>query len=117
MQCAKKNLKSVLQNRIVAKEALRTALVEADGVLNSRPITHVSNDAGDIEALTPNHFLLLRANSRNEEAEVSERERSTQRNYGDSLKRLLTLLLEALKPRSICLVLQRGRSGERRERI
>ena len=117
MQCAKKTLKSVLQNRIVAKEALRTALVEADGVLNSRPITHVSNDAGDIEALAPNHFLLLRANSSNEEAEVSKRERSTQRNYGDSLKRLLTLLLEALKPRSICLVLQRGRSGERRERI
>ena len=75
MQCAKKTLKSVLQNRIVAKEALRTALVEADGVLNSRPITHVSNDAGDIEALAPNHFLLLRANSSNEEAEVSERER------------------------------------------
>ena len=74
MQCAKKTLKSVLQNRIVAKEALRTALVEADGVLNSRPITHVSNDAGDIEALTPNHFLLLRANSSNEEAEVSVRE-------------------------------------------
>ena len=63
MQCAKKTLKSVLQNRIVAKEALRTALVEADGVLNSRPITHVSNDAGDIEALTPNH-LLLRAERR-----------------------------------------------------
>ena len=74
MQCAKKTLKSVLQNRIVAKEAFRTALVEADGVLNSRPITHVSNDAGDIEALKPNHFLLLRANSSNEEAEVSERE-------------------------------------------
>ena len=74
MQCAKKTLKSVLQNRIVAKEALRTALVEADGVLNSRPITHVSNDGGDIEALTPNHFLLLRSNSSNEEAEVSERE-------------------------------------------
>ena len=27
MQCTKKTLKSVLQNRIVAKEALRTALV------------------------------------------------------------------------------------------
>ena len=74
VQCAKKTLKSVLQNRIVAKEALRTALVEAEGVLSSRPITHVSNSAGDIEALTPNHFLLLRANLSNEEAEVSERE-------------------------------------------
>ena len=98
MQCAKKTLKSLLQNRIFGKDALRNALVEAEGVLNSRPITHVSNDAGDIEALTPNHFLLLRANSSNEETEVGkrERERSTQRNYGDSLKRLSILLLEAL---------------------
>ena len=74
MQCAKKTLKSLLQNRIVAKEALRTALVEADGVLNSRPVTHVSNDTGDIEALTPNHFLLPGENPSNEEAEVSERD-------------------------------------------
>ena len=86
----KKTLKTVLQNRIVAKEALRTALVEAEGILNSRPVTYVSSDADDIEALTPNHFLLLRANPSNEEADVGERERSTQRNFGDSLKRLST---------------------------
>ena len=39
VQCTKKNTKSVLQNRIVAKEALRTALVEAEGILNSCPAT------------------------------------------------------------------------------
>ena len=70
----KKTLKTVLQNRIVAKEALRTAVVEAEGILNSRPVTYVSSDADDIEALTPNHFLLLRANPINEEADVGERE-------------------------------------------
>ena len=70
----KKTLKSVLQNRIVAKEALRTALVEAEGILNSRLVTYVSSDADDIEALTPNHFLLLRPNPSNEEADVGERE-------------------------------------------
>ena len=42
MQCAKKTLKSVLQNRIVGEEAFRTALVKADGVLNSRPLSHMS---------------------------------------------------------------------------
>ena len=65
-----------MADRIVSKEVLRTALVEAQGILNSRPITHVhvSNDAGDIEALTPNHFLLLRANLSYEDAEVSDRE-------------------------------------------
>ena len=113
MQCTKKTLKSALQNRIVAKEALRTALVEAEGVLNGRPIT---SEVGDIEALTPNHFLLLRANPSNEEADVSERERSTQRNYGDSFKRLSTSFGSALS-RSISLSLQRGGKGKRRERI
>ena len=58
VQCTKKMLKAILAHRTVSKEVLRTALVEAEGILNSRPIIHVSNDAGDIEALTPNHFLL-----------------------------------------------------------
>ena len=34
----------------------------------------MSNDAGVIEALTPNHFLLLRANPSYGDAEVSDRE-------------------------------------------
>ena len=34
----------------------------------------MSNDAGDIEALTPNHFLLMRANPSYEDADVSDRE-------------------------------------------
>ena len=74
VQCTKKTLKAILAHRTVSKEVLRTALVEAEGILNSRPITHVSNDAGDIEALTPNHFLLLRANPSYEDAEVSDSE-------------------------------------------
>ena len=74
MQCTKKTLKDVLQNRIVAREALKTALVEAEGKLNSQPITHVSSDAGDIEALTSNHFLLLPANPSYDEADDNERD-------------------------------------------
>lgn len=74
MQCTKKTLKAVLQNRTIAREALKTALVEAEGMLNSRPITHVSNDAGDIEALTSNNFPLLPANPSYEEADGNERD-------------------------------------------
>ena len=76
-ECPKKTLKAILANRLVPKEVLRTALVEAEGILNGRPITHVSTDAGDIEALTPNHFLLLRANPSYEDSEVSDREIKT----------------------------------------
>ena len=71
VQCTKKTLKAILANRLVPKEVLRTAVVEAEGILNS---THVSTDAGDIEALTPNHFLLLGANPSYEDSEVSDRE-------------------------------------------
>lgn len=74
VQCTKKTLKAILADRVVSKEVLRTALVEAEGILNSRPITHVSNDVGDVEALTPNHFLLMRANPSYEDADVSDRE-------------------------------------------
>ena len=47
-----------------------------EGILNSRPIIHdhVSSNAGDIEALTPNHFLLLRANPSYEDTDVSDKE-------------------------------------------
>ena len=74
VQCSKKTLKAILKDRVVPKEALRTALVEAEGILNSRPITHVSSDAADIEALTPNQLLLLGTNPSFEDANVSDRE-------------------------------------------
>ncbi|XP_058449178.1 uncharacterized protein LOC131429147 [Malaya genurostris] len=40
------------------EETLATILVEAEGIVNSRPLTFVPLDADDQEALTPNHFLL-----------------------------------------------------------
>ncbi|XP_068717160.1 uncharacterized protein [Montipora capricornis] len=74
VQCTEKTLKALLKDRVFPKEALRTVLVETEGILNSRPISHVSSDAGDIEALIPNHLLLLRANPSYEDAVVTDRE-------------------------------------------
>ena len=56
-------------DRLVSKEVLRTAL-EAEGILNSRPIT--TNDAGDIKALIPKHFLLMRPNQSYEDAVLNK---------------------------------------------
>ena len=41
---------------------LQTLIAEVAGILNSPPLTPVSSDPKDLEALTPNHLLLLRSN-------------------------------------------------------
>ena len=53
---------SLIGERLLNDEALRTFLVEVEKILNDRPITYVSSDPQDLEALTPNHILLLRRN-------------------------------------------------------
>ncbi|XP_043226266.1 uncharacterized protein LOC122383664 [Amphibalanus amphitrite] len=56
----KRALRVVLGNFIVHEEALLTAIAEVEAVINSRPLTHVSSEASDFEALTPSHILLGR---------------------------------------------------------
>lgn len=41
-------------------ESLQTLFCEVEAILNARPITAVPNEANDLDALTPNHLLLLR---------------------------------------------------------
>lgn len=55
-------LHSMVGERLVDEETLRTFLIEVEKILNDRPITPVSDDPKDLEALTPNHILLLHRN-------------------------------------------------------
>ena len=55
-------LYSLVGERLLTDETLRTFLVEVEKILNDRPITPVSSDPHDLDALTPNHILLLRRN-------------------------------------------------------
>jgi hypothetical protein len=42
-------------------EALGTLFCEVEAILNARPITKMSSDVNDVDAITPNHLLLLRS--------------------------------------------------------
>lgn len=53
-------LSCVLGKQTLDDEALQTLFCEVEAILNDRPITKVSDDPNDPEALTPNHILLLK---------------------------------------------------------
>uniref|UniRef100_A0A5S6QTJ4 Integrase catalytic domain-containing protein n=1 Tax=Trichuris muris TaxID=70415 RepID=A0A5S6QTJ4_TRIMR len=58
--CAKRALATILKGQSVTEEVFHTVVVKVEGLLNGRPLTHVSSDSRDAEPLTPNHFLLGR---------------------------------------------------------
>ena len=48
------------QDRALNPDVLCTVLAEVESIVNSRPLTKVSSDCTDLNAITPNHILLLR---------------------------------------------------------
>ena len=58
VRSVKTALKYTLKESNPTEEVLWTVLVEIEHMVNSRPLTHVSTDPSDGEALTPNHFLI-----------------------------------------------------------
>ena len=58
VRSCKKAMYAVLGNRSVTEDVLSTTMCIVEQTLNARPLTPVSSDVNDLEALTPNHFLL-----------------------------------------------------------
>lgn len=58
----RKIMNATLREQSLDEEGLQTFFCECEAILNSRPITTPSNDINDLEALTPQHLLLLKTN-------------------------------------------------------
>ena len=58
VRAMKQVLQTTLYRADLTEEELNTALVQAEGLLNSRPLTVMSSDVNDARPLTPNHFLV-----------------------------------------------------------
>lgn len=63
IQSTKKVLSVTLKTLAPRVETLRSLVIEAANILNSRPLTHVPVSPNDHSPLTPNHFLLGRMNA------------------------------------------------------
>lgn len=55
-----KVLNAIPKEQVQDDESLTTLMCEVGSIVSNRPATKVSNDSKDMEALTPNHLLLLR---------------------------------------------------------
>ena len=63
IRTVRKLLCSLVKQQTLNDDSLHTLFCEIESIMNSRPITEVSSDVNDVEALTPNHLLLLNAKS------------------------------------------------------
>ena len=63
IRTVRKVMKALLKEQVLDDEGLCTLMCEEESIVNGRPITKVSDDPRDCNALTPNHLLLLRGGS------------------------------------------------------
>lgn len=58
VKSVKFHLKRVIGDTVLTYEEFSTLLTQIEVVLNSRPLCRLSDDSGDLPALTPGHFII-----------------------------------------------------------
>ena len=60
IRSVKEVMYGLLRDHVLTDAQLITLFTEAEAIVNSRPLTYLSDDSQDLDALTPNHILLGR---------------------------------------------------------
>jgi len=60
IRSARRVLMSLTNEQTMDEETLLTLMCEVEWILNSRPLTKVTDDPRDLEVITPNHLLLMK---------------------------------------------------------
>ena len=58
VRSSKEIMYGLVKDQVLTDPQLYTLLTEVEMIINSRPLTHLSDDVDDYEPLTPNHILL-----------------------------------------------------------
>ena len=74
IHCVKRVLQSTLKESAPREHTLQSFLIEAENIVNSRPLTHLPLSHEDEEPLTPNHFLLGSPNTAQTPVGATEQE-------------------------------------------
>lgn len=108
VKSVKTALRVTLRDRKPSDEVLATLLAEAEALVNSRPLTHISPDPADPEALTPFHFILGSSSGRSIPAQLNETDLCSRSGWRRAIrladhfwKRWVREYLPSLAPRRI----------------
>ena len=81
IRTVRKVFNALIREQTMDDEGISTLMCEVESIVNGRPITKVSDDPRDLEALTPNHLLLLHPGSSVPPGRFSKNDNSSVRRW------------------------------------